>query len=65
MVNDERVKLYDNSKLTVLDAALQAGYRKEELFPERGHSLHYFLNGKKQEAKGKQLKFILERIVQG
>lgn len=53
MVNDERVKLYDNSKLTVLDAALQAGYRKEELFPERGHSLHYFLNGKKQEAKGR------------
>ena len=31
--NGERIKLYDNSRLTIVDAALQAGFPNEYLFP--------------------------------
>ena len=34
--NGERIKLYDNNRLTIVDAALQAGYSNDELFPKRG-----------------------------
>lgn len=50
--NGERVKLYDNSKLTVVDAALQAGFPKEELFPRRGKEINFIVNGRKRIARG-------------
>ena len=34
--NGERLKLYDNNRLTIVDAALQAGFPNDELFPKRG-----------------------------
>ena len=34
--NGERIKLYDNNRLTIVDAALQAGFPNDELFPKRG-----------------------------
>ena len=37
-VNNERIKLYDNNKLTVFDAIMQIGYPNEKLFPRRGCS---------------------------
>ena len=52
-VNDQRVKLYDNSKVTVLDACVSAGYLQSNLFPVRGNSLTYFVNGNERVAKGK------------
>ncbi|BBF42570.1 cell division protein FtsA [Lachnospiraceae bacterium KM106-2] len=51
-VNDERVKLYDNSKLTVMDALMQAGFTNAHVFPRRGHSIEYMLNGHKRMARG-------------
>lgn len=50
--NGERMKLYDNGKLTVMDAALQAGFPTEQLFPRRGMELNFFVNGKPRIARG-------------
>ena len=43
--NDERVKLYDNGHLLVVDAAIQAGFPNEGLFPKRGQALSFTVNG--------------------
>lgn len=50
--NGERIKLYDNSKLTIVDAALQAGYPNEELFPKRGKELQFQVNGTNRIVRG-------------
>lgn len=50
--NDERIKLYDNGKLRVVDALMQAGPGNDDLFPKRGKSLKFLLNGKEKEIKG-------------
>ena len=51
-VNDERVKLYDNDKLTVFDAVVSYGLSNEDVFPKRGDDLNYTLNGKKRFIRG-------------
>lgn len=51
-VNEERVKIYDNGNATVLDACIHAGFAQDSLFPSRGESIHYKLNGEEREAKG-------------
>ncbi|WP_337473111.1 cell division FtsA domain-containing protein [Jutongia sp.] len=51
-LNGERIKLYDNSKLTVVDAAMQMGYPNEDLFPKRGKALNYSVNGEKRMKRG-------------
>lgn len=53
-VNGERIKLYDNNKLTIVDAALQVGFPNEKLFPRRGNTIHYTLNGTKRMVRGEQ-----------
>lgn len=52
-VNEQRVKLYDNGKATVLDACVSSGFSQANLFPLRGDSLRYYVNGEEREAKGK------------
>ena len=51
-VNGERIKMYDNSKLTVVDAALKFGYPHEKLFPRRGRALNYTLNKERRMIRG-------------
>jgi cell division ATPase FtsA len=51
-VNGERVKLYNNDKLTVFDAVLAYGLTNEDVFPRRGKDLKYTLNGKKKFIRG-------------
>ncbi|MDU6263835.1 MAG: cell division FtsA domain-containing protein [Anaerocolumna aminovalerica] len=51
-VNGERIKLYDNNKLTIVDAALQVGFPNEKLFPRRGKTIHYTINGTKRMVRG-------------
>lgn len=53
-INDERIKLYDNGKLTVIDAALNVGFPNEDLFPKRGKSIIYTVNGEKRMLRGEQ-----------
>lgn len=50
--NGERIKLYDNGHLTVADAALQAGFPNDGLFPKRGKELHFTVNGKQHMVRG-------------
>lgn len=51
-VNGERVKLYDTSKLTIVDAAMQVGFPNEHLFPRRGKEINYKLDGAKRMVRG-------------
>ena len=51
-VNGDSVKLYDNNRLTVMDAALQNGYPNEWLFPRRGKELNFTLDGVKRMIRG-------------
>ena len=52
-VNGQRVKLYDSGNVTVLDACMASGFSKDNLFPLRGDTLHYFVNGEAREVRGK------------
>lgn len=52
--NGERMKLYDNGKLTVADAAVQAQYPNENLFPKRGKALTFTVNEKTRMVRGLQ-----------
>ena len=53
-VNGERVKLYDNGRLTITDAAMQVGFPNDSLFPKRGKSIIYYINGEKRMLRGKE-----------
>ena len=53
-LNGEFMKLYDNGHLKVVDAALQAGFSTEELFPQRGQELHFTVNGTERMVRGTQ-----------
>jgi len=50
--NDKRIKLYDNDKLSVVDAAMQADFSNELLFPRRGKELRFTVNKKVRTVKG-------------
>ena len=50
--NEKRIKLYDNGHLTVADAAMQAGFPNEGLFPKRGPELNFVVNGKPHMIRG-------------
>ena len=50
--NDERIKLYDNNHLTVVDVAMQADFQNENLFPRRGKELTFIVNGKTRIVRG-------------
>ena len=50
--NGKHVKLYDNGKLTVADAAVQCELVNEDLFPKRGTALTFKVNGKTRIIRG-------------
>lgn len=52
--NGKRVKLYDNGRLSVADAAVQSDFSNEELFPKRGQALTFTVNGKSRIVRGTQ-----------
>ena len=51
-LNDDRLKIYDNGNVTVVDAVMQIGLDNNALFPRRGDSLEFTLNGEKKVIKG-------------
>lgn len=51
-LNDDRIKLYDNGNVTVVDAVMQIGLDNNALFPRRGDSLEFTLNGEPKTIKG-------------
>lgn len=54
LVNEQRIKLYNNDKLTVFDAAMQLGLHREAIFPKRGKDLHFEVEGKARFIRGQQ-----------
>lgn len=50
--NDDLVKLYDNGRLTVMDAAMGIGFPNENLFPKRGKELDFTVNGQRRLIRG-------------
>lgn len=50
--NGKHIKLYDNGKLTVADAAVQCELVNEDLFPKRGMALTFKVNGKTRIIRG-------------
>ena len=52
--NEKRIKLYDNNHLAIVDAAILAEFPNEDLFPKRGESLDFILNGQAMSLRGKR-----------
>ena len=50
--NDHRVKLYNNKKLTVMDAAMQTDFPSNGFFPKSGKELNFIINGKTRMVRG-------------
>lgn len=50
--NGERIKLYNNNHLTVVEAAMQANFPNDGLFPKRGRELNFTVNGKERIVRG-------------
>lgn len=50
--NDERLKIYDNGNLSVIDVAMQSDFPREGLFPKRGQELTYAVGGKSRIKRG-------------
>ncbi len=50
--NGERLKLYDNGRLSVSDAAIQVAFPNEDLFPKRGEAITCTVNGKSRIIRG-------------
>ena len=50
--NGQRIKLYDNNHLTIVDAAMQAGFKNDALFPRRGKEITFTVNEKQRIIRG-------------
>ena len=50
--NEQHIKIYDNNKVAVVDAAMQAEFPNDGLFPKRGKELNYSVNGKPRITRG-------------
>ncbi len=50
--NEERIKLYNNAHLTLVDAAMQAKFPNADLFPKRGKELNFTVNGVSRMQRG-------------
>lgn len=50
--NEKRVKMYDSNHLTVVDAAIQAEFPNDGLFPRRGKELTFTVGGKQRIIRG-------------
>ncbi len=50
--NGERMKLYNSNHLTVVEAAMQAGFPNDGLFPKRGRELRFTVNNQARMVRG-------------
>lgn len=50
--NGERMKLYNSNHLTVVEAAMQAGFPNDGLFPKRGKELNFTVNEQARMIRG-------------
>ncbi|MBR6223882.1 MAG: rod shape-determining protein [Lachnospiraceae bacterium] len=52
-VNGDRIKLYDNDKLTLFDAAVACGIPNDKIFAKRGADITFTVDGKQRIVRGK------------
>lgn len=52
-LNGNDVKLYNNGKLNVMDAAVGVGITNDDIFPKRGKNLVFTVNGSERVVKGR------------
>ncbi|MBR0163474.1 MAG: rod shape-determining protein [Lachnospiraceae bacterium] len=50
--NGTQTKIYDNGRLAIVDAAMQAAFPNEDLFPKRGKELSFTVNGERRTVRG-------------
>ena len=50
--NGQQTKIYDNGRLAIVDAAMQASFPNEDLFPKRGQELLFTINGQERVVRG-------------
>ena len=50
--NGQQTKIYDNGKLAIVDAAMQADFPNEDLFSKRGEELRFTVNGQERMVRG-------------
>ncbi len=50
--NGKQIKLYDNSTLRISDAAMQAEFPNEDIFPKRGPDIEFTINGRRSVRRG-------------
>ncbi len=50
--NGQQTKIYDNGRLAIVDAAMQASFPNEDLFPKRGQELLFNVNGQERVVRG-------------
>ena len=50
--NEQSLKVYDNGKLSVVDAAMQADFPNDSLFPKRGDELNFTVDKKQRIKRG-------------
>ncbi len=50
--NGQQTKIYDNGRLQIVDAAMQAAFANEDLFPKRGPELKFVVNGEERTVRG-------------
>jgi hypothetical protein len=50
--NGERIKIYDNNRLAVVDAAMQAQFPNDALFPKRGPALNFYIGENSRMVRG-------------
>jgi len=50
--NNDKIKLYNNNNLTVMDAAMQTDFPSNGFFPKSGKELNFTVNGKSRMTRG-------------
>lgn len=51
-LNGEKIKLYDNNRLTIYDAVSKSEFSNDDIFPKRGDSINYTLDGERRIERG-------------
>lgn len=51
-VNNQKLRVFDTKKLTVLDLLMMAGYKSHDIIGRSGRSITFTLNGEKQIVRG-------------
>ena len=52
LLNDKKIKVYNTGDMSVVDGIMQAGIANEDIFPKKGDSIHYTVDGINKTERG-------------